>query len=49
MKLEIYNYAIEEYLDNLEQILKGLHQNLCIMSKDIDETLQDSKEKFIIF
>ena len=32
MKLEIYNDAIEEYLDNLEQILKELHQNSYLMS-----------------
>jgi hypothetical protein len=32
MKLKIYNDAIEEYLDNLEQILKELHQNSYLMS-----------------
>ena len=32
MKLKIYIDAIEEYLDNLEQILKELHQNSYLMS-----------------
>jgi len=44
MKLEIYNDAIEEYLDNLEQTLKELHQNLYLMLKDIDEIWQNAKE-----
>ena len=44
MKLEIYNDAIEEYLDNLEQTLKELHQNSCLMSEDVDETLKNAKE-----
>ena len=39
MKLEIYNDAIEEYVDNLEQTLKELHQNLCLMSEDVDEKI----------
>ena len=43
MKLEIYNDAIEEYLDNLEQTLKELHQNSCLMSEDVDEMLQNAK------
>ena len=45
MKLEIYNDAIEEYLDNLEQTLKELHQNSCLMSEDVDETLKNAKEQ----
>lgn len=43
MKLEIYNDAIEEYLDNLEQTLKELHQNSCLNSEDVDETLKNAK------
>ena len=45
MKLEIYNDAIEEYLDNLEQTLKELHQNSCLNSEDVDETLKNAKEQ----
>lgn len=45
MKLEIYNDAIEEYLDNLEQTLKELHQSSCLMSEDVDEMLQNAKEQ----
>ena len=45
MKLEIYNNAIEEYLDNLEQTLKELHQSSCLMSEDVDEMLQNAKEQ----
>ena len=45
MKLQIYNDAIEEYLDNLEQTLKELHQNSCLMSEDVDEMLKNAKEQ----
>ena len=45
MKLEIYNDAIEEYVDNLEQTSKELHQNLCLMSEDVDEMLKNAKEQ----
>ena len=44
MKLEMYNEVIEEYVDNLQQILKELHQNLYLMLKDIDEIWQNAKE-----
>lgn len=39
MKLEIYNDAIEEYLDNLEQTLKELHQNSCLNSEDVKKQI----------
>ena len=45
IKLEIYNDAIEEYVDNLEQTLKELHQNSCLMSEDVDEMLKNAKEQ----
>lgn len=45
IKLEIYNDVIEEYLDNLEQTLKELHQNSCLMSEDVDEMLKNAKEQ----
>ncbi len=45
MGLEIYEEAIEEYLDNLEQTLKELHQNSCLLSEDVDDMLQRAKKK----